>query len=87
MGASTKSLIVLLLRDCMKWVAVSNLGAWPVAYTVMSRWLQKYAYHTSLTAGVFVSVSCVTLIMALLTVTCQTVRVGLADPVASLRYE
>jgi len=87
LGASTNNLITLLLKEFLKWVVISNIVAWPIAYLIMSRWLQKYAYHVSLSAGVFVSASFIALMMALITVIYQLFRASRANPVDSLRYE
>lgn len=87
LGASTGSLIALLLQEFLKWVIISNVIALPVAYLVMSKWLQNYAYHTTLTAGIFLAASLSALILALLTVSYQSIRAGLANPVDSLRHE
>jgi putative ABC transport system permease protein len=87
LGASTQGLIVMLLKEFMKWVFIANITAWPVAYWIMSRWLQKYAYHTSLSPLVFFTASLIALTIALFTVIYQTFRTSLTNPVDSLRFE
>lgn len=87
LGASMRNLIGLLLRDFLKWVLLANLVAWPAAYWIMSKWLEKYAYHVSLSAGVFLIAGSIALIMALATVAYQLFIASRANPVDSLRYE
>jgi putative ABC transport system permease protein len=87
LGASTQSLVGLLLQDFLRWVVLANLMAWPAAFWIMSQWLGKYAYHVSLSADVFVAASGVALFMALLTVAYQLFRACRTNPVDSLRYE
>ena len=87
LGASTGGLTIMLLRDSIKWVVLSNLVAWPSAYLIVSRWLENYAYRIPLSADIFVSASLGALSLAVLTVGFQSMRAGLANPVHSLRYE
>ena len=87
LGASTRSLIALLLKEFVKWVAISNFIALPIAYLAMSKWLQNYAYHTSLDAGIFMTASLTALLLAVFTVSYQSFRAGMANPVDSLRHE
>ena len=61
--------------------------AWPVAYYVMSKWLENFAYRTSIAVWPFVLAAVLALLIALITVTFQVVRAALANPVDSLRYE
>ena len=87
MGASVASVAFLLSTDFLKLVLFANLLAWPVAWYVMSKWLQDFAYRVSIAWWVFVLASGVTLLIALLTVSAQAIRAALANPVEVLRYE
>lgn len=87
LGASTSNILVLLSKECTKWVLMANLVAWPVAYFVMSRWLQNFAYKISIGPWPFVLSAVLALIIALLTVSYQAVKAALRDPIDSLRYE
>ncbi len=64
-----------------------NLIAWPMAYLVMSRWLQNFAYRTSIGIGMFLLAGGAAWIIAYLTVVYQAIRASLADPVRVLKYE
>ena len=87
LGAPVLGIIVLLSKEFTKWVIVSNAIAWPLAYFVMQKWLQNFAYRTSLGLRIFVGAGVVSLVITLLTVSFQSVKAALADPVRSLRYE
>ncbi len=87
LGASAPRLAVKLSREFVVLVLVANAVAWPVAYFAMSRWLQAFAYRISLGLGTFVLAALGALILAVLTVSTQTLRAASADPVKSLRYE
>jgi putative ABC transport system permease protein len=87
LGASISQILFLLNRDLGKWILIANLIAWPVAYYVMNRWLQNFAYRLPIKFGVFLFTGTLTLLIALSTVVFQAVRAALANPVDSLRYE
>ena len=78
---------LLLSREFIRWVVLANLIAWPVAYFVMNRWLQNFAYRTDIGIVVFLVSGGAALVIASLTVSFQAVKSAQADPVGSLRYE
>lgn len=73
-------------RKCWE-VVLANVFAWPIAYYFMRRWLEGFAYHTSLNILAFFASGALAMIIALLTVSFQTVKAATANPVDSLRYE
>jgi putative ABC transport system permease protein len=87
LGASAPGIIQLLLREFVILVGVANLVAWPIAYFVMRRWLQDFAYRVSPSVWIFLLAGMLTLFIALFTVSFQAVKAALADPIRSLRYE
>jgi len=87
LGASTFNIYLLLSRDFLKWVAVANIFAWPVAYYAMHRWLQNFAFRASIKWEIFLLSAGMALVISLLTVSYQSIRAALANPVDSLRYE
>lgn len=87
LGASVPGIIILFSRDTLKFVLVSCLISWPIAYFVMSRWLQNFAYRTGIGVDVFIVSTVVALIVSLTTVGLRSVRAASANPVNSLRYE
>jgi putative ABC transport system permease protein len=87
LGASVSNVVVLLSRDFTKWVILANGIAWPVAYLVMNKWLQNFAYRISLAVWMFILSGFIALIIAILTVSTKAAKAAMANPVDSLRYE
>jgi len=87
LGASVGGIVVILSKEYVKWVVLANVFAWPIAYYSMRKWLDGFAYHTSLNVLAFFASGALALIIALLTVSFQTVKAAAANPVDSLRYE
>jgi len=87
MGSKVSEIVYLLSAEFTRLVLISCLIAIPVAYFIMKRFLQDFAYHTDLKWWIFVLAGAAALIIALLTVIYQSVRVSLINPASSLRYE
>ncbi|MFK7845205.1 MAG: FtsX-like permease family protein, partial [Rhodothermales bacterium] len=87
LGASIPGLVNLLSKEFVILVAIANLIAWPVAYLAISRWLEDFSYQIEIGAGVFIGAGIVTLGIALLTISYQSIRTASSDPVKSLKYE
>jgi putative ABC transport system permease protein len=87
LGSSEGSLFVLLSKDYVRLVTLSIVLSVPLVYIVMNRWLQHFAYHTSISPFVFVGAGAIVLLISLLTVSIQTLRAARTNPVESLRYE
>jgi putative ABC transport system permease protein len=87
LGASIPGIVRLLAREFVLLVIVANLIALPVAYFVMNRWLQSFAYRMTILPGIFVLSAALSLSIALFTVSYQAIRAALSNPVDSLRYE
>ncbi len=86
-GASSTRVMVLLNKVFVIWVAVAFVIACPVAWFVMNRWLQNFAYKTEISWWIFATAGLIALIIALLTVSWQSWRAATKNPVESLRYE
>jgi putative ABC transport system permease protein len=87
LGASTGSVIVLLSKEFIKWIILANVVAWPLAWFMMNKWLQNFAYRVSIGWFVFVLAAFVTMLIAIFTFIFQTIKTACADPINSLRYE
>ena len=87
LGARLGTILWLLTGQFVKWVAVANLIAWPVGYWLMHRWLEGFAFRTSLSAWLFLGTGLAALLIAVATVGAQVTRTAAANPVKSLRYE
>ena len=87
LGASVTSVVALLSKDFVKLVLVAFAVATPVAYLLMRRWLEGFAYHAGLAWWIFVGAGSLALLVALATVSYHALRAATANPVKSLRYE
>ncbi len=87
LGASVSNIVGLLSFQFVKWVLVANLIALPVGYYVMNLWLQNFAYRIGLSVWTCVLAGLVALLIAILTVSYQSIKAAAANPVESLRYE
>lgn len=87
LGASVPNIFMLLSKEFTKWVMAANIVAWPVAYFMMSKWLENFAYRISLGLLPFVLSAVAALLIALFTVSYQSIKAALANPIDSLRYE
>jgi putative ABC transport system permease protein len=87
LGASISKIILLLSKEFLIWIIISNVIAWPLAWFIMNNWLQNFAYRVDIGIWVFVLSASLALIIALATVSYQSIRAALANPVESLRYE
>lgn len=87
LGANNSTIFVLLSKEFVKWVLISNIIAWPATYYLMNRWLQDFAYRVSIGWKPFVLSAILALCIALLTVSYQSLKAARANPVDSLRYE
>ena len=87
LGASVPGLVGLLAREFLVLIGIAVLLSWPLAYFGMSKWLQNFAYHVSITPMPFLLAGLLGMIIAFGTIAYQTVAAARANPVDSLRYE
>ncbi len=87
LGASVGNLLALLAQDFLRLVALAFLLAAPLAAYFMQQWLANFQYRTPLSGWVFVLAGSVVGLIALLTVSAQSIKAALANPVDSLRSE
>jgi putative ABC transport system permease protein len=87
LGATIPNIILLLSREFTKWVIVACVIALPIAYFAMSQWLENFAYRTSISVGIFVLSALIVALIAVFTVSYQSIKAALSNPVESLRYE
>ena len=87
LGANTNGLVFLLSKDFLYLILISILIASPVAWYIAKNWLQDFAYRIELSLWMFVIPGGIALVIASLTVSFQTIKAAIANPVKSLRYE
>jgi putative ABC transport system permease protein len=86
-GATIKGVMLLLNSDFLRWIAIAFVLASPIAWYIMHRWLQSFAYRTDLSWWIFVLAGLLTVTITLLTVSWQSWRAATRNPVEALRYE
>lgn len=87
LGATVPGIVVLLSKDFLKLVLLSALIAFPIAWWAVHQWLEDFAYRISIGPAVFLFAGSAVLFIALATVSFQSVKAAVANPVKSLRTE
>ena len=86
-GAGINSILVMFSSGFTKWVLIAFIISVPLSYFVMQKWLQNFAYKVELSWWIFMIGGIAALIIALLTVSFQSIKAALKNPVDALRYE
>ncbi|QHT65196.1 hypothetical protein GXP67_00150 [Rhodocytophaga rosea] len=87
LGASLSGIVALLSKDFLRLVLLATIIAWPLACWGANKWLEGFAYQIDISPWLFMGSGLVTLFIALLTVSYQSMKAALANPVNSLRSE
>jgi putative ABC transport system permease protein len=87
LGSSVSRIVMLLSKDLTRLVLLANIIAWPAAWYFLNRWLQNFLYRTQIRLDIFIIAGMATFIIALVTVSYQSIKAATANPVDSLRYE
>jgi putative ABC transport system permease protein len=87
LGATVTSVVTLLSKDFVKLVLIATVIAFPLAWWMMSKWLEDFAYRISISCGVFIIAGLCALSIALLTVSFQSIKAAIMNPVGALRSE
>lgn len=87
LGAQPSGIIVLITSQTVKWILISLLFAWPIAYLLMTKWLQKFAYHVNIGTGVFLLSLLIILLISLTAVSYHVIRLARVNPAGMIRHE
>ena len=87
LGASILNIVRIISNEFIVLVLLSNIIAWPLAWYVLNRWLEVYAYHMSINPGLFFIVGSSVMVVALLSVSYRAIRAARANPVDVIKYE
>lgn len=87
LGASAGGVAALLSKDFLKLVGIAIIIASPLAWFIMNKWLQDFAYRTIISWQVFAITTAAALLIAIFTISFQAIRAAIANPVKSLRTE
>lgn len=87
LGASSQSVMKLLVVDFARWVLIANVVGWPLAWIASSKWLETFAYSVEVDPLMLVKASLIALVIAVATVLSQTWSASTMNPASALRHE
>jgi putative ABC transport system permease protein len=87
LGSPLRSIVGLLMKEFTRWVIIANCIAWPLAWFFMRRWLSHFVYQTPIKPAIFIISGCLALVIAAVTISAQTIKAALLNPVEALKYE
>jgi putative ABC transport system permease protein len=87
LGASISRIVRMLTGEFMMLIAVATVVAWPVAYYIMDRWLESFAFRSDMGVAVFLLAGLLTMSVAMLNVSYQVFRAAVANPVDAIQRE
>lgn len=86
-GATTQDILKLLNIDYIKWIIISYLFAWPIAWLLLNKWLQNFVYRIAISWWIFVITGTITLLFTFLIVSLQSWSSANKNPIDSIKYE
>jgi len=87
LGADVSRIVMLLSKEYIRIIIMANLIAWPLAYYFMNNWLDSFAYRINVNWMVFLLAAVITVCVAGLTVSYQSIKAAISNPVNALRNE
>jgi putative ABC transport system permease protein len=87
LGATVPNIVALLNLEFIKWILVANIIAIPIVYFAMNEWLQNFVYRVNIGVGIFILSASLALTVAMITMSYQSIKAAMMNPVESLRYE
>jgi putative ABC transport system permease protein len=87
LGANVTNIVTMISKDFLKLVLVASIIAFPVAWWAMNKWLQDFAYRVNISWWVFALAACIAVLIALVTISYQSIKAAITNPVKSLRTE
>ncbi|HVU84407.1 MAG TPA: hypothetical protein VHC50_06180, partial [Puia sp.] len=86
-GASTQQIAIMLSMGFLKLIGVALLIALPVAWWIMNEWLHSFAYRIDMGPGIFLVAGVAVILITLCTISIQSIRAAVANPVKNLKAE
>ena len=87
LGASTSNVLYLMSKELLTSIIFANLVAWPLAWFTMDKWMQNFAYKTSIEWHTFFIAGGLALLIGMFTLSFQSIKAAYANPVDALKYE
>jgi putative ABC transport system permease protein len=86
MGSQPSGILALLTSEMAKWILVSLFFAWPIAYFLMTKWLQGFAYHIKIGAGVFIYSLLISILISLIAISYHVIKLSRVNPAELIRH-
>ena len=87
LGASSITIVKIMVWEFVKWIFVATILGWILAYYSMEHWLMGYAYRINIDYKFFLIAGAISIIIAMLTVSYQSLKASRVNPVDALKYE
>ncbi len=87
LGSNVKLILVLLNKEILKWISISAFIGIPLSYIFLKNWLQNFAYRINPQIWFFIAALIIVIVLALITITVQSVKTAKKSPTELLRYE
>ncbi|MCU0408575.1 MAG: ABC transporter permease [Bacteroidales bacterium] len=87
MGSQASGIVMILAREMAKLILAAVLVAWPLAYLLMDRWLQKFAFHADIGASVFLLSLAISLAISMVAISYHVLRLSVVNPALMIRQE
>ena len=87
LGADVGKIVSLLSKEYVRIILLSNVIAWPLGYLIMNNWLNTFSYRIGMSWYIFILAGSITVMVALITVSYQSLRAAFSNPIKALRYE
>jgi len=87
LGASVQNVVAMLSKDFLVLLVIACVIAIPIASYAMNKWLQDFAYRTTINWWIFAVAAGLTIVITLITISFQSIKAALANPVKSLKNE
>jgi len=87
LGASVSNIVIALSKDFIRLTIIAIVIAFPVSWWATTKWLQDFTYRTDIGWGIYVIAGMITILLAVVTVSLQSIKAAIANPVKSLRTE
>ena len=87
LGARTWQIVTLFSWDALKWILISNLIAWPIAWIYMNQWLKDFAYKASISPWIFFLSGFIVLLIGVITLSFQALKAARINPATTIKQE
>ena len=87
MGSKPSGIMAMLTGEMAKWILISIFFAWPVAYFLMTKWLQGFAYHVKIGTGVFMVSLIISLVISIIAISYHVIKLSRVNPAEIIRHE